>query len=351
MLGAARIRYSFTDASDTIPRILCGLPGQNISFDGRSLTYSDSGSKRYAVSRVLSNEALDWMSSFLLVSDALIFHKRSLANSDLLDNCKSVTTLGTEIIDGMECSVTEIAYPENELSSDARIRLSISLRDMLLRRKETIMQTNQYGNGYQYTCAEIYDFQVQPTLRDLEARPAPPAGYTAVEDIHKVQEPANGVVPLPKGTSVPDIPVLTMAGDSTMLSTVISGISVLYFWRMGCVPTEMSKPYVISLAKKYSSRGVTFLGINNVDTDTDAVSHYLRSKPLRFPSVFISSKNAEILGVRGNPRILVLDGRKTVLDFIPGYYEGFHKDLDQLLSKQLARKAKKGSTKNSKHTK
>ncbi len=136
-----------------------------------------------------------------------------------------------------------------------------------------------------------------------------------------------------------------------MLSTVISGISVLYFWRMGCVPTEMSKPYIISLAKKYSSRGVTFLAINNVDTDTDAVSHYLRSKPLRFPSVSISSKNAEILGVRGNPRILVLDGRKTVLDFIPGYYEGFHKDLDQLLSKQLARKAKKSSTKNSKPTK
>jgi peroxiredoxin len=137
--------------------------------------------------------------------------------------------------------------------------------------------------------------------------------------------PSVGRPLLEPGATVPDFRASTESGEMVSFSSLRSDSqAVVFFWSLFCQPCREEFPHILSLAKKYSSRGLWIAAVN-VDAEK------LRPAAARFTSgkggvttfLFDSSPEgegpgaAETFGVHHTPSTFLLDsGGEVFASFI-----------------------------------
>ena len=119
------------------------------------------------------------------------------------------------------------------------------------------------------------------------------------------------------GQSAPgfSLQMLRGAGEVSLQNDLKGSPSLLVFWTTWCPSCRREMPTVNKLAKKYQSKGVTFLGINAgwKDSKSRAVSYLEDNGIDDFPMVFDSGSTVtRKFALRGVPTFIVLDAEGVI---------------------------------------
>ncbi len=111
------------------------------------------------------------------------------------------------------------------------------------------------------------------------------------------------------GAEVPDVTLKDCNGVEHTLSQYRGKIVVLEFSAQGCPWSRGTDPSIIELAKKYSEKGVVFLGIDSDKGNTpEQIKEYAEKTGVSFPILKDQeNKYADVLGAMRTPEIYIVD--------------------------------------------
>ena len=115
------------------------------------------------------------------------------------------------------------------------------------------------------------------------------------------------------GSAAPDFSIPLYAdyragfGDTLRLSQLKGRVAVINFWASWCVECRKEAPGLEATYRKYKDRGVVFLGVDYLDTETAALA-YLREYDTTYPvGVDLQEKIARAYRITGVPETFVVD--------------------------------------------
>jgi DsbE subfamily thiol:disulfide oxidoreductase len=89
-------------------------------------------------------------------------------------------------------------------------------------------------------------------------------------------------------------------------------VLVVNYWASWCAPCRAEQPRLTRIARRYTARGVSVIGVN-VNDNRAAARTYLRDFDVPYPSLFDpKSETTARLGVVGLPTTFILDRRGVV---------------------------------------
>lgn len=146
------------------------------------------------------------------------------------------------------------------------------------------------------------------------------------------------IKPADRGASV-EFTAETDEGKSISRKTYQGDVVVLNFWYASCPPCRVEAPDLASLATKYDSKGVQFIGVN-VRDEADTAQAFDRSFKMPYPSV-VDATDAKVqlalAGQRGpnaTPTTMVLDQKGRVAARVLGQVN--KSVLDTLISDTIS---------------
>jgi cytochrome c biogenesis protein CcmG/thiol:disulfide interchange protein DsbE len=88
----------------------------------------------------------------------------------------------------------------------------------------------------------------------------------------------------PRNTGpAPDFTLATFDGEAIQLSALQGQVVVINFWASWCPPCRDEAPYLEAMWAKYKDQGVVFLGIDYVDTESEALA-YIEEFGITYPN-------------------------------------------------------------------
>jgi len=120
------------------------------------------------------------------------------------------------------------------------------------------------------------------------------------------------------------------------LASLRGKVVVLDFWASDCVPCKQEQRDLDSAAKKWASKGVVFLGVDEIDLHAPAVS-YIHHYGVPYESVDDGAGTiAGKYGVTGTPETFFIDRQgKVVPPHIVGPVQGSPGSLDAGIDRAL----------------
>jgi cytochrome c biogenesis protein CcmG/thiol:disulfide interchange protein DsbE len=118
---------------------------------------------------------------------------------------------------------------------------------------------------------------------------------------------------------VPDFSLTGFDNQKVTLSELRGQVVIINFWASWCLPCRQEAPYLEKTWRKYKDRGVVFIGIDYVDTETEALAYikefditYINGPDLGtriaqafnikgVPETYYVAKNGELRGVQIGP--------------------------------------------------
>jgi cytochrome c biogenesis protein CcmG, thiol:disulfide interchange protein DsbE len=117
----------------------------------------------------------------------------------------------------------------------------------------------------------------------------------------------------------PDFTLTNFDGETLTLSELRGQVVIINFWASWCPPCREEAPYLEATWRKYQDQGVVFIGVDYVDTETEALA-YIEEFDITYfngpdvgtrisydynmqgvPETFFIAKNGEIRGVKIGP--------------------------------------------------
>ncbi len=127
---------------------------------------------------------------------------------------------------------------------------------------------------------------------------------------------ANAAPPphLARGEAAPEFKVERLVGGELTLSSLRGRVVVLDFWATWCPPCRAELPWLMKLARRYESRGVFFVAMNQDDGPQRALAAQFAAE---LPGIdrFITLGGSALAGpyrVDGLPTLYVLDRQGRV---------------------------------------
>jgi peroxiredoxin len=120
----------------------------------------------------------------------------------------------------------------------------------------------------------------KPALRAVDSSTAPaPAGSTATATAVEEDAPAPAARPVP--TTVPDLELPDLAGQSRSLRSFVGGPLILNFWATWCEPCRREIPLLQELRHSHHAEHLEIVGIA-IDS-LPAVQDFLHRHPIDYP--------------------------------------------------------------------
>jgi cytochrome c biogenesis protein CcmG/thiol:disulfide interchange protein DsbE len=119
----------------------------------------------------------------------------------------------------------------------------------------------------------------------------------------------------------PDFTLASFSGDTLTLSELRGQVVVINFWASWCPPCREEAAYLEQTWRKYKDQGVMFIGVDYLDTETEALAYldefditYFNGPDLRtkisqaykiqgVPETFYIAKNGELRGLKIGPLV------------------------------------------------
>jgi cytochrome c biogenesis protein CcmG/thiol:disulfide interchange protein DsbE len=125
--------------------------------------------------------------------------------------------------------------------------------------------------------------------------------------------------PIGIGDKVPDLTLMTFEGDSIPLRDLQGQVVVINFWASWCKPCEQEALELEQAYQAYKDQGVIFLGVDYVDTETEALA-YLDKFGISYPNgPDLGTRISQAFRIRGVPETYIagVDGRLVAVKIGP----------------------------------
>ena len=134
--------------------------------------------------------------------------------------------------------------------------------------------------------------------------------------------------------SAPDFTLTTFDGESYTLSDYQGQVVVINFWASWCGPCELEAADLEQTWRDYKERSVLFLGVDYVDTETEART-YLQKWDVTYPNgPDLRTAISQVYRIKGVPETYIVGKDGSVAETIigPTEYARLAAILDRLLS-------------------
>ncbi|MCJ7536267.1 MAG: TlpA disulfide reductase family protein [Anaerolineales bacterium] len=119
----------------------------------------------------------------------------------------------------------------------------------------------------------------------------------------------------------PDFTLTSFDGETITLSDLRGQVVVINFWASWCPPCREEAPYLEQTWRNYKDKGVVLIGVDYLDTETEALAYieefditYFNGPDLRtkisqaykiqgVPETFYVAKNGELRGLKIGPLV------------------------------------------------
>lgn len=141
------------------------------------------------------------------------------------------------------------------------------------------------------------------------------------------------LTPLKVGDSAPVFAATTLAGDVVSLTSQHGSPVVLNIWATWCVPCRRELPFLDSLSREYSARGVQVIGVSIDSEDAaPAIASFIKAHAVSFtilhdPGSVITST----FKTRGVPETFLIDARGVIRNHWIGAVDGPSSNIRQAL--------------------
>lgn len=135
------------------------------------------------------------------------------------------------------------------------------------------------------------------------------------------------------------LPAKSIKGQKNIsFSDLKNKVILVDFWASWCEPCKEALPHYESLYKKFQSKGLVFLAINE-DDDSSERDLFLKKVPLTCPVLSDTEKKmAKNFNVLALPTLFLFDQKMKLVKFYRGFDEknlpSLEKDIQQLLDKK-----------------
>lgn len=134
----------------------------------------------------------------------------------------------------------------------------------------------------------------------------------------------------------PDFTIQSYDGQTVTLSELRGKVVIVNFWASWCPPCREEAAYLEQTWRKYRDRGVVFLGVDWVDTPTNALA-YIKEFDITYPNgPDIGTKAAQAYRIQGVPETFYVDQRGALRGVHIGPLKSPELDqkIDELLAEQ-----------------
>jgi len=134
----------------------------------------------------------------------------------------------------------------------------------------------------------------------------------------------------------PDFSLTSFDGQTITLSQLRGQVVVINFWASWCQPCRQEAPYLERTWRKYKDKGVTFIGVNWVDTQKEAIAYLAEFKITYFNGVDVGTRIAQAYRIQGIPETFFVDktGRLRGVHIGPLAAPQLDNKIDELLNEK-----------------
>lgn len=137
------------------------------------------------------------------------------------------------------------------------------------------------------------------------------------------------------GEPAPSFKLTSLDGYEISYEDIKGTPVVINFWASWCQPCLQEHSELMGLAKRYKSKGVTFLGVLYGDTEADA-KRFVQQHGAAFPSLLDPTQRTSIdYGVSGVPETYIIDANGIIVRKIAGPINPYVLEINQLLDGML----------------
>jgi cytochrome c biogenesis protein CcmG/thiol:disulfide interchange protein DsbE len=125
--------------------------------------------------------------------------------------------------------------------------------------------------------------------------------------------------PIGVGDEVPDLTLTTFGDDLIPFEDLAGEVVVINFWASWCKPCEQEAAELEQAYQMYKEEGVVFLGVDYVDTETEA-RQYLEKFGITYPNgPDLGTRISQAFRIRGVPETYIMgpDGRLAAVKIGP----------------------------------
>ena len=114
------------------------------------------------------------------------------------------------------------------------------------------------------------------------------------------------------GQAAPDFTLQTFDGQTVRLADLRGKVVLVNFWASWCVPCAQEAPDIENTWRAYQDRGVVFVGVDYVDTETEARG-YLHNFNISYPTgADLGTRISQAYRIRGVPETYIIDQQGTL---------------------------------------
>ena len=143
--------------------------------------------------------------------------------------------------------------------------------------------------------------------------------------------------PIGVGDRVPDLALTTFDGDLISFEDLAGEVVVINFWASWCKPCEQEAAELEQAYQMYKDEGVVFLGVDYVDTETEA-RQYLEKFGITYPNgPDLGTRISQAFRIRGVPETYIIgpDGRLAAVKIGPyTSLEEIQRQIDGVLTRE-----------------
>jgi cytochrome c biogenesis protein CcmG/thiol:disulfide interchange protein DsbE len=135
------------------------------------------------------------------------------------------------------------------------------------------------------------------------------------------------------GEQAPTFTLQSLDGQQVNLSSLRGKVVLVNFWASWCVPCAQEAPDLENTWRQYKDKGVMFVGVDYVDTETEARAFLTRYDITYFNGADLGTRISQAYRIRGVPETYIIDQNGVLrASFIgPATQDQFQAKLNALL--------------------
>jgi cytochrome c biogenesis protein CcmG/thiol:disulfide interchange protein DsbE len=118
--------------------------------------------------------------------------------------------------------------------------------------------------------------------------------------------------PVGAGEKAPDFNLHTFDGQTLTLSELRGKVVLVNFWASWCIPCEQEAPILENAWRHYQDQGVVFIGVDYVDTETEARAFMARFDVTYPNGPDLGTEISHAYRMQGVPETYVIDKTGTL---------------------------------------